>query len=138
MATPLALVALLIELIAGYPHWLMKTIGHPVTWMGRLIGFLDARLNRESADAESRRRAGAIALFLLLLVVGAIAFAVETALLLLPFGLILAGIACSAFIAQRSLYMHVANVGDALESGDLERARAAVAHIVGRLAPSPK
>jgi adenosylcobinamide-phosphate synthase len=44
----------------------------------------------------------------------------------------LAGIACSAFIAQRSLYMHVANVGDALESGDLEKARAAVAHIVGR------
>jgi adenosylcobinamide-phosphate synthase len=132
MATPLALVALLIELIAGYPHWLMKTIGHPVTWMGRLIGFLDTRLNHDSADAESRRRAGAIALFFLLLIVGAIAFAVETALLLLPFGLILAGIACSAFIAQRSLYMHVANVGDALESGDLEKARAAVAHIVGR------
>ena len=132
MAAPLALLALLIELVAGYPEWIAKTIGHPVTWMGRLITFLDTRLNREDAEAESRRRAGAIALFLLLLIVGAIAFAVETTLLLLPFGIILAGIAASTFIAQRSLYMHVANVADALDGGDLIKARAAVAHIVGR------
>jgi adenosylcobinamide-phosphate synthase len=132
MAAPLALLALLIELVVGYPHALMKAIGHPVTWMGRLITFLDTRLNRDGADAESRRRAGAIALFFLLLVVGAIAFLVETALLLLPFGLIFAGIAASTFIAQRSLYSHVANVGDALERGNLEKAREEVAHIVGR------
>jgi adenosylcobinamide-phosphate synthase len=132
MATPLALLALLVELVAGYPNWLMKRIGHPVTWMGHLIGLLDRTLNREGAEAESRRRMGAIALFLLVLIVGAIAFAVEAALLLLPFGLIFAGIACSPFIAQRSLYMHVANVADALESGNLENGRAAVAHIVGR------
>src|SRR5665648_968055 len=58
--------------------------------------------------------------------------AVSTALFLLPFGLIFAGIACSAFIAQRSLYSHVANVADALETGDLAKGREAVAHIVGR------
>jgi adenosylcobinamide-phosphate synthase len=132
MAAPLALLALLTELIVGYPEGLMKAIGHPVTWMGRLIAFLDERFNREGADAESRRRAGALALFFLLLIVGAIAFVVETALLLLPFGLILAGIACSAFIAQRSLYAHVANVGEALESGNLAKAREEVAQIVGR------
>lgn len=110
----------------------MKAIGHPVTWMGRLISALDKFLNRDNADPEQRRRAGAIALFVLLLIVGAIAFVVETALLLLPFGLIFAGIACSAFIAQRSLYMHVANVADALETGNLTKAREEVAHIVGR------
>lgn len=132
MAAPLALLALLIELVAGYPNALTKSIGHPVTWMGRLIAFLDARLNREDADAEARRRAGAIALFLLLLIVGAIAFVVETALLLLPFGLIFAALAASTFIAQRSLYMHVANVGEALERGNLQKAREEVAHIVGR------
>ncbi|HUU66662.1 MAG TPA: cobalamin biosynthesis protein, partial [Methyloceanibacter sp.] len=37
MAAPLALLALLVELVAGYPDALMKAIGHPVTWMGRLI-----------------------------------------------------------------------------------------------------
>ncbi|HUU66419.1 MAG TPA: adenosylcobinamide-phosphate synthase CbiB [Methyloceanibacter sp.] len=132
MAAPLALLALLIELVAGYPDWIAKSIGHPVTWMGRLITFLDTRLNRDGAEAESRRRAGAIALFLLLLIVGAIAFTVETVLLLLPFGLIFAGIASSAFIAQRSLYKHVADVADALDTGNLAKARKAVAHIVGR------
>jgi adenosylcobinamide-phosphate synthase len=132
MAAPLALLALLIELVTGYPDALAKSIGHPVTWMGRLIDFLDGRFNRDGADPESRRRAGAIALFLLLLSVGAIAFVVETALFLLPFGLIAVGIVCSTFIAQRSLYMHVANVFEALESGDLAKARAEVAHIVGR------
>ena len=132
MAAPLALLALLVELVAGYPDALMKAIGHPVTWMGRLIEFLDKRFNSEDADAETRRRMGAIALFLLVLIVGAIAFAVETTLLLLPFGLIFAGIACSAFIAQRSLYTHVANVADALETGNLAKAREEVAHIVGR------
>ena len=132
MAAPLALLALLFELVAGYPDWIAKRIGHPVGWMGHLISFLDTRLNRDSANSETRRRAGAIALFVLLLIVGAIAFTVETALLLLPFGMIIAGVACSAFIAQRSLYTHVANVGEALEAGDLPKAREAVAHIVGR------
>jgi adenosylcobinamide-phosphate synthase len=132
MSTPLALLALLTELITGYPEWLSKRIGHPVTWMGRLISYLDARLNRESADPETRRRAGAIALLLLLVIVGAIAFALETALLLIPFGLIVVGILCSVFIAQRSLYLHVSNVADALDSGNLVKARQEVAHIVGR------
>jgi adenosylcobinamide-phosphate synthase len=132
MAAPLALLAVLIELVVGYPDAIMKKIGHPVTWMGRLIDVLDKRLNRDGADPESRRRAGAIALFVLILVVGAIAFVVETALLLLPFGLLFASIACSTLIAQRSLYMHVANVADALQSNDLVKARAEVAHIVGR------
>jgi adenosylcobinamide-phosphate synthase len=132
MAAPLALLALLTELIVGYPEELTKRIGHPVTWMGRLISFLDARLNRDAADPESRRRAGAFAMFLLLVIVGAIAFAVETALLLLPFGLLAVGILCSTLIAQRSLYLHVANVADALDSGNLAKAREEVAHIVGR------
>lgn len=132
MAAPLALLALLFELVAGYPDWIAKRIGHPVAWMGRLISFLDMRLNREDAESETRRRGGAIALFVLLLIVGSIAFTLEAALLLLPFGMIITAVVCSVFIAQRSLYTHVANVGEALEDGDLPKAREAVAHIVGR------
>ena len=74
MAAPLALLALLIELMAGYPDRLLQSIGHPVTWMGRLIAWLDRRLNRDGADAETRRRAGAVAMLALLGVVGVIAF----------------------------------------------------------------
>ena len=28
--------------LVGYPDRLVRAIGHPVTWMGRLIGALDA------------------------------------------------------------------------------------------------
>jgi adenosylcobinamide-phosphate synthase len=132
VAAPLALLALLIELTVGYPDRITQAIGHPVTWMGRLIAWLDRKLNRDSADAETRRRMGALALLALLVIVGVIAFAVEAALLLLPLGLVLAAILSSTMLAQRSLFLHVANVADALEEGGVDAGRMAVAQIVGR------
>ena len=132
MAAPLALLALLIELTAGYPDRLMQSIGHPVTWMGRLIAWLDRHLNRDTAGAETRRRAGAVALLVLLSVVGVVAFAIEQVLLLLPFGLVAVAILASTMLAQRNLFMHVASVADALEEGGIDAGRMAVAQIVGR------
>lgn len=132
MAAPLTLLALLIELMFGYPRSLARAIGHPVTWMGKLIGWLDAKLNREDASAETRRRAGAIAVFVLLFVVGIIAFIVEQVLLLLPLGLLAVAIVASSMLSQRSLFMHVADVAAALEERGLEAGREAVAKIVGR------
>src|SRR5262245_30402451 len=49
MFSPLAFLSLLIELLAGYPGWLFRAIGHPVTWIGRLISLLDTRWNRDDA-----------------------------------------------------------------------------------------
>jgi adenosylcobinamide-phosphate synthase len=132
MAAPLALLALLFELMVGYPAALARSMGHPVTWMGRLIAWLDRRLNRDDAGAEARRRAGAVALLVLLVVVGTVALIVEQTLLLLPLGLLLAAVAASTMLAQRSLFVHVGAVADALDDGGLEAGRAAVAHIVGR------
>jgi len=40
MVVWLALLALLIELMVGYPDRLARAIGHPVSWIGRLIGAL--------------------------------------------------------------------------------------------------
>jgi len=100
--------------------------------MGRLIAWLDRQLNRDTAEAETRRRAGAIALLALFGVVGAIAFVNEQVLLLLPFGLIAVAILASTMLAQRSLFVHVANVADALEEGGVDAGRMAVAQIVGR------
>lgn len=132
MAAPMALLALLIELMVGYPDRLVQSIGHPVTWMGRLIAWLDRRLNREGAEAEARRRAGAVAVLALLSLVGVVAFVVEQALLLLPFGLVLVAFLASTLLAQRSLLLHVASVADALEEGGVDAGRMAVAQIVGR------
>jgi adenosylcobinamide-phosphate synthase len=45
---------------------------------------------------------------------------------------VVAGILAWPFVALRSLYDHVAAVAHPLQSGDIEAARAAVSHIVGR------
>jgi adenosylcobinamide-phosphate synthase len=37
MSVALALFAMLIELCLGYPEWLVRAIGHPVSWIGNLI-----------------------------------------------------------------------------------------------------
>ena len=110
----------------------MQSIGHPVTWMGQLIDWLDKHLNRDAAGAEPRRRAGAAALLVLFTVVGGVAFVIEQTLLLLPFGLVLVAILASTLLAQRSLFVHVASVADALEEGGVDAGRVAVAQIVGR------
>lgn len=132
MGAPLTLLALLIELAVGYPQSLARALGHPVTWMGRLIDWLEAKLNRPETSPQARRRAGAIAMLVLTAAVGIVAFLVEWTLFHLPFGLIFAALAASTLLAQRSLFEHVAGVADALDEGGVEAGRAAVAKIVGR------
>ena len=116
----------------GYPRFLARSIGHPVAWIGKLITLLDDVLNRDDADGATKRRNGLFALVILLAIVGSIAVIVELGLSLLPFGIVLVALLASTFLAQRSLYEHVARVADALEQGDLADARSAVSAIVGR------
>src|ERR1700692_865070 len=132
MSVALALLAMMIELSAGYPQALSRAIGHPITWIGRLIAALDRLLNRETAEAHRRRYAGIVAILPLLAIVGSITFAAERELLRLPFGLIAVAVIASTLIAQRSLHQHVADVATALEQGGVIAGRAAVAKIVGR------
>jgi len=132
MSVALALLAMLIELCVGYPPWLLRAIGHPVSWIGRLIGALDRLLNRDAAGPGWQRGAGIVAVVILLGVVGTIAFTVEREFLRLPLGLAALAVIASTLIAQRSLHRHVADVATALETGGLDAGRAAVSHIVGR------
>jgi len=123
---------MLIELCLGYPDRLQRAIGHPVTWIGRLIALLDRSLNREATGPQARRAAGIVAVLVVLVIVGVLAIAIQDALLRVPFGIFAVGVLASTLVAQRSLHRHVANVADALEKGGVAAARAAVAHIVGR------
>ena len=132
MFVTLALIALLIEALVGYPDWLVQSIGHPVTWMGRLVGFLDGRLNRERMGRASRRAAGAASLVVVIGVAGGAAFILEQSLVWLPFGIFFAALPASALLAQRSLHAHVERVATALERNGLTAGRQAVSHIVGR------
>jgi len=132
MAVALTLLALLIELMVGYPDRLLRAVGHPVTWMGRLIDALDHSLNRAAAGPGARRTAGILAVAILLGTVGVLAVVLERGLALLPLAPLAAAIVASTLLAQRSLHAHVARVGDALEQGGIAAGRVAVAQIVGR------
>ena len=132
MAVTLALLALLIEASVGYPDRLVRAIGHPVTWMGRLISILDRTLNHESMSNASRRAAGAVAILIIIGVATAIGYVLERSLQLLPLSIVAAALIASTLIAQRSLYDHVVRVAAALEQNGLAAGREAVSHIVGR------
>ena len=123
---------MLIELCFGYPEQLMRAAGHPIVWIGGLIGWLDRKFNRDIDASDKRRTAGVVALLILLVVVGALAVGVERELLRVPFGLVATGVLASTLIAQRSLHRHVADVADALDQGGVAAGRSAVSRIVGR------
>ncbi|WP_114945868.1 adenosylcobinamide-phosphate synthase CbiB [Microvirga calopogonii] len=125
--------ALAAEAAFGYPHRLYTWIGHPVTWIGRLIKGLDRGLNRETWSSGRRRAAGLTALVILLAVAGLAAWALER--LLLPLGiigLVLLALISGTLIAQRSLHEHVGAVSKGLREGGLDGGRSAVSMIVGR------
>lgn len=125
-------VALSIEAIAGYPDALYARIRHPVVWIGALISQLDRALNVEQESFDRRKAMGVLAVLVLLLTVGGIAWAVEALCHTLPAGWLLEALLASTLLAQRSLYDHVAAVADAFRSGGLAAARDAVSRIVGR------
>jgi adenosylcobinamide-phosphate synthase len=130
---PLLVLALTIEAAFGYPQRFYAAIGHPVTWIGRLIGWLDRKLNREAASFAARKAMGVLALLVLLAVIVTLSALIQR--LCLAFGLLgllpLALLA-STLIAQRSLYEHVARVAEGLEQDGLDGGRRAVSMIVGR------
>jgi adenosylcobinamide-phosphate synthase len=128
----LALAALLVEATIGYPAFVYRAIGHPVTWMGALLADLENRLNRSTAPDGQRRLLGVLVLAVLLATTGGAAFALDRVFSLGPFGAGLSVLAAASFVAQRSLHDHVRAVVKALEREGLEAGRAAVSMIVGR------
>ncbi len=126
------LAGLAIDLAIGWPKGLFDALGHPVTWIGRLIDRLDQWLNLEGASDQERRTAG-IAAAAVTIVAAALAGMILQ--WILPGGLagvILCGLVAWPLIAARSLHDHVRAVARPLAAGDLQGARAAVAQIVGR------
>ncbi|MGA8713848.1 MAG: adenosylcobinamide-phosphate synthase CbiB [Roseiarcus sp.] len=129
---PLALAALGLEALIGYPTPLYRVVGHPVTWMGAWLKQLDVLLNRPDASFAMRRALGALGLLLYLAPAALVAGAATR--LLEPFGVV--GFAALALLAaslpaQRSLDAHVRAVADGLDRG-LDEGRRAVAMVVGR------
>ena len=126
------LVALLFDAVIGYPDFVYRKIGHPVTWIGALINALDTRLNRSESNFMERKRNGIVALVFIIGMPLAAASIMQTLLSSTWIGTLAIAAIASTFIASRSLYNHVRDVATALQNDGLQGARTAVARIVGR------
>lgn len=120
-----ALIAVIIERLVGYPDAVVARVGHPVMWMGKLISLLDTCLNNRT------RGRGILALLILLSVTAAIAIPVSVVLRAIPYGFVVEALLASTLLAQKSLGDAVASVAAALRRS-LTEGRTAVSHIVGR------
>jgi len=110
----------------------LRAVGHPVAWMGRLLHVFDRGLNDPRRSEARRRVAGGFAILAIISITAIASYLLQAWLLALPFGIFGVAILASTLIAQRSLYRHVARVAAALETSGIDQAREAVSHIVGR------
>ena len=119
-----------LDLILGDPQWLP----HPVRWIGRLIGRLDAALGDPTLPPAAQRLRG---LGLWCAVLTAVTGAVGLALILAAAAgaiwhqLVAITLAYTS-LSVRSLHLESRRVIEALEADDLSRARTALAMIVSR------
>ena len=124
--------ALLLDALIGDPDWVWRRVPHPVVVLGWVVDRLDRLLNRENWSKAQRRVTGVIAIALVVVAAGALGWLIEWLLHFTAFGWLLEGLLASVFLAQRSLYQHVARVQAAFATGGLSAARVAVSAIVGR------
>jgi adenosylcobinamide-phosphate synthase len=127
------IVAFGIEAVLAYPAPLFRAIGHPVSWIGALIGAIDATLNQTDYSDTMRRIAGIATMLLLLGVSLGSGFALEMVVHALPYlGLVLAILVVATLIAGGNLDQHVRVVASALRTEGLTGGRQSIARIVGR------
>ncbi|TJZ93884.1 cobalamin biosynthesis protein CobD [Paracoccus gahaiensis] len=119
----IAVLALLLDALIGWPDAVYRRIGHPVTWLGRLISALDRALNKGAL----RQAKGALTVALVVA-----AAAIPAALVQVWLGPWVAAVLAWPLVAARSLDQHLRAVARPLAAGDLPAARAATAMIVGR------
>lgn len=115
--------ALALDAALGEPRWLWNRAPHPAVVMGRAVGALDQRLNHP----PTQRRAGVLAVAILVIGAGALGMVLAA----LPLGWVFEIIGAAILLAHRSLIEHVRAVADGLRTG-LAEGRSAVAMIVGR------
>ncbi|MGC8201807.1 adenosylcobinamide-phosphate synthase CbiB [Aliiroseovarius sp. PTFE2010] len=121
---------LALDLAFGWPGRLYALVGHPVTWLARVISACEGRLNR--GPRQRRLSTGALTAFVVIALAVGPAWAVQG---MLPggwIGVVIGSVLAWPLIAMRSMHDHVVAVARPLAGGDLTEARRAVSMIVGR------
>ena len=135
-----AVIALALDALFGDPDWIWRRLAHPVVLIGGLIAWLDRWLNRENWSRRASKVTGILTVLLLVVITGVTGYLIEISFRqtqgsyqgshFVP--IVALGLVASVFLAQQSLYRHVARVRSAFATGGLTAAREAVAMIVGR------
>jgi adenosylcobinamide-phosphate synthase len=126
----LLLAGLAIDAVVG--ERLTRRIPHPVVLAGRAVAFFDKKLNRDYRSKGARRVRGIITVILCVGAAAALGALLARVLRGSLLGAAVEAFLIAIFIAQRSLFEHVAAVALALDTGGLEAGREAVGRIVGR------
>jgi adenosylcobinamide-phosphate synthase len=126
------LLALAVDALIGWPDALYRKIGHPVTWLGKLISHMDKSLNRMEWHPPTRRLMGLLTAAFIILICIVSGQIIQNAVGQGILGFFISVLLAWPLLASRSLYSHVKDVAQPLELMDLRSAREAVSMIVGR------
>ena len=128
----LLLLALVLDAAVGGMGPVFKVLPHPVALLGRLIGWLEAKLNRPQRSPMDRALRGAMTVIFVCTVAGFVGLGVQWLTFNHDFGWVVELFLLTTLLAQRELYAAVRRVAVALNTFGVESARTAVSHIVGR------
>ncbi len=140
------IVAMALDAVIGDPNYKF----HPIRLIGNLIDFLDKKLHQkiednkwfwqtvagkkpdDNADNIKQFTSGVGLVFLVLFIVGALAFIAEYYAMRFPFGYILLAVLMSQFLASKSLIDEGQRIASVIEKGDIEEAREQIGYLVSR------
>jgi adenosylcobinamide-phosphate synthase len=128
----LLLAGLAIDALFGDMWTVFRFVPHPVVLAGRAIAHFERKLNRPTRTERARRERGILTVIALVAAAAAIGWVIQALCRGRPFGALIEALLIGILLAQRSLFLHVADVALALRNGGLEAGRKAVSHIVGR------
>lgn len=130
----LALLAIALFLDGALPErrWPFSWPAHPVRLLGTVVARFDNALNRPERGWARNVAWGGVTAFVVAAGAALLGAALHWVAVGVPFGWSVELAAVVALLAQRSLFAHVRRVEAPLMRDDLENAREAVSHIVGR------
>lgn len=124
--------ALVLEALVGYPNAIWQHIGHPVSWMGRVISFGGRMLNSSGRHQIPDLVLGCSLLIFLITLVGGVSIGIILLSQKVAWGWVVQLVLCATLLASRSLHDHVLTVASAMRQDGLAAGRDAIAQIVGR------
>ena len=126
------LIALTLDIVIGWPERIYANIGHPVSWIGKVISYCERSLNKRKYSGKLLKLFGVLTFFLTVIPITVAAFLMDQMLINFPYGFFMQAILIWPFLATKSLYTHVKDVADTLYKKDLNASREALSKIVGR------